>query len=69
MNVFYVTALKQFVLGVRTDVAYTDIVAANSSPRLAPGNGAVALPRLTDAEIRVAMRLEDFPTLYTFYLD
>ena len=69
VNVFYVTALKQFVLGVRTDVTYAEVVATNSSPRLAPGEGAVASPRLTDGEIKIAIRLEAFPTLYDFYLD
>lgn len=69
VNVFYVTALKQFVLGVRTDVTYAEVAATNSSPRLAPGEGAVASPRLTDGEIKIAIRLEAFPTLYDFYLD
>ena len=63
-QVFYVTALKQFVLGVRNGVAYTDIV-AEAMPR---SGGGVA-SRLTDAQIRDAIALEAFPTLYDFYLD
>ena len=63
-QVFYVTALKQFVLGVRTGVAYTDIV-ADAMPR----SGGVVSSRLTDAQIRDAIALSAFPTLYDFYLD
>lgn len=64
-QVFYVTALKQFVLGVRTDVAYTDIV-ADAVPRR---DGAVVASRLTDAQIKEAIALAAFSTLYDFYHD
>ncbi len=68
-QVFYVTALKQFVLGVRTDVAYSALFAV-AAPAHAP---VVAAPevmtRLTDAQIKEAIALADFPTLYDFYLD
>ena len=68
-QVFYVTALKQFVLGVRTDVLYSAIV-DSATPRLAPAVGEVAINnRLTDLQVKDAIGLEAFSTLYTFYLD
>lgn len=68
-QVFYVTALKQFVLGVRTDVLYSSIFAVNA-PMLAPAIGEPAVvSRLTDAQIKEAIAMAGFPTLYEFYLD
>lgn len=65
-QVFYVTALKQFVLGVRTDVLYSAVVEASAGNR-APGVEVAV--RLTDAQLKEAIALADFPTLYNFYLD
>lgn len=68
-QVFYVTALKQFVLGVRTDVQYSALFAA-AAPLQSPAlQSAEVTTRLTDAQIKEAIALADFPTLYTFYLD
>ena len=67
-QVFYVTALKQFVLGVRTDVLYSAVV----EEAAAAGNRAPSVEvavRLTDAQLKEAIALADFPTLYNFYLD
>ena len=68
-QVFYVSALKQFVLGVRTDVEYSAIM-QSAAPLQAPALQSAVVPtRLTDAQIKESIALAAFPTLYTFYLD
>ena len=72
-QVFYVSALRQFVLGVRTDVEYASLFAEQqaNAPLHAPaiGEPASVLSRLTDIQIKEAIALDHFNDLFTYYLD
>ncbi|WP_407403402.1 hypothetical protein [Sodaliphilus sp.] len=69
-QVFYVESLRQFVLGVRTSVAVSSLLAELSPaiPKAPAANPAVAT-RLTDAQLLAVKDLADFNTLYNYYLD
>ena len=68
-QVFYVTALKQFVLGVRTDVLYSAVVQNDGVLRAPVAVDVVTNARLTDAQVKEAIAMAEFATLYNFYLD
>lgn len=71
-QVFFVEALNQFVLGVRTDVALSAISTEFSSPQHAPGNGGSAAEvnsRLSDHAVATLKDVTGFNTLFTYYLD
>lgn len=67
-QVFFVTQTQQFVIGVRTDVLYSALVQNDSGLLQAPAVGEAA-SRLTDAQVKQAIALSEFSTLYTFYND
>lgn len=71
-QVFFVEALNQFVLGVRTDVALSAISTEFSSPQHAPGNGGSAAEvnsRLSDHAVAMLKDVTGFNTLFNYYLD
>lgn len=71
-QVFFVEALNQFVLGVRTDVALSAISTEFSSPQHAPGNGGSAADvnsRLSDHAVATLKDVTGFNTLFNYYLD